>query len=211
MKKINEISVPRFLLSAVMDMANSHLQDIHSGIEDGIYNAAENPDIGEKQRKFDEIELIYRNAVMPHSLMGSPPRAGVETPTGEVIQGGCHTPGPWGQSAAMSSDAFNMRYVSGANGERVATVSRQAGMSQEEAIANCDAITAAPVMLASLMTCEAKLVEWVESSPPMAASMNGVGDVLVSLRSAIKQAMKHSLKPENQAAVKAKKTPSPGM
>ena len=42
------ISVPRAVLSQLIDMASDHASDIQSGIEEGIYSASENADLEQK-------------------------------------------------------------------------------------------------------------------------------------------------------------------
>lgn len=67
-----------------------------------------------------------------------------------------HSPGPWGAGAALSSDAYHIRYISDAEGNQVAEVS--SGFShvhpdifdQDTALANADLIEAAPELLAAL-------------------------------------------------------------
>ena len=76
--------------------------------------------------------------------------------TGNVIK---HTPGPWGAENALSSDYYNIRYVTGPNCEQVATihqreelcnVDKNPPMSQDEALANARLIAAAPELLEAL-------------------------------------------------------------
>lgn len=58
------ISLSRDVLAALIDMANDHVNDIESGIEDGTYLASDNQDINEKQQAVATAEAIYRVAVM---------------------------------------------------------------------------------------------------------------------------------------------------
>ena len=59
-----------------------------------------------------------------------------------------HTPGPWNQCAACSSDYRSIRYMGSPEGENIADVREPAGMSQSEALANARLIVAAPELLA---------------------------------------------------------------
>ncbi len=65
-----------------------------------------------------------------------------------------HTPGPWTQWAALSSDIYNIRYIDGDNSEPVATIRHPVNMHQSEALANARLIAAAPELLEA---CEAVL------------------------------------------------------
>lgn len=62
---MNNISVPRNVLAALIDMAISHVQDIKSGIEDGTYDASENKDIGDKNQAVEIAEAIYQQVTLP--------------------------------------------------------------------------------------------------------------------------------------------------
>lgn len=61
-----------------------------------------------------------------------------------------HSPAPFGASAALSSDHYNIRYITDCEGNHIATVRHLAGMSQEEALANAALFKAAPALLAAL-------------------------------------------------------------
>lgn len=67
-----------------------------------------------------------------------------------------HTPGPWLQYAALSSDFHNIRYIMGGGGEHVASVAsgfsnfRPNDFDQSTALANARLIAAAPDLLAEL-------------------------------------------------------------
>lgn len=67
------------------------------------------------------------------------------------------TPGDWMAAAALSSDLYNIRYISGGNCERVATVCQPKEMPQAEALANSRAIVAVPAMLKALELIEQEL------------------------------------------------------
>ena len=62
-----------------------------------------------------------------------------------------HTPGPWRQVTALSSDWNNIRYIE-ANDTcaKVATIHHYPGMEQSEALANARLTIAAPDLLAAL-------------------------------------------------------------
>lgn len=70
---MQKISVPRNVLASLIDMANSHVEDIQSGIEDGTYEAAENKDLGIKQQAVEMAEAIYRQATLPGAADASEP------------------------------------------------------------------------------------------------------------------------------------------
>lgn len=46
-------------LATVLDMARDHVQDIESGIEEGIYDPSENTDLSKKQDALNTIEAYY--------------------------------------------------------------------------------------------------------------------------------------------------------
>ena len=58
------ILVPRLMLSALLDMAREQVEDIESGISEGIYCAEENLDIGTKRQMVNLAEKLYRQATM---------------------------------------------------------------------------------------------------------------------------------------------------
>ena len=62
-KTTEMVSVPRDILSMLIDMSNAHIEDIDSGIEEGIYDAAENADIGRKHQAVEAAETLYRNTM----------------------------------------------------------------------------------------------------------------------------------------------------
>lgn len=61
-----------------------------------------------------------------------------------------HTSGPWGSECALSSDMYNIRYITGPDGQKICDVSHRIEMSQTEALANARLIAAAPKMLQKL-------------------------------------------------------------
>lgn len=61
-----------------------------------------------------------------------------------------HSPAPFSASATMSSDLYNIRYITDAEGNDIAVVRYPKGMSQEEALANAALFKAAPALLAVL-------------------------------------------------------------
>lgn len=95
------------------------------------------------------------------------------------------TEGPWGSSAAMSSDVYNIRYITGADGQNVATIRHDKEMSQEEALANAKAIKATPDLLATLMIIEQEL----QSHPDFAKGNSKVHFAVHKARSAIAKAI----------------------
>lgn len=56
------VSISLHMLSQLIDMSKAHVEDIETGIEEGIYETAENLDIGEKRELVDQAESIYRQA-----------------------------------------------------------------------------------------------------------------------------------------------------
>ncbi len=58
-QKDDAVSMPRAILESLIAMANSHVEDIESGIEEGIYERADNDDIGQK-RMLDREPITYR-------------------------------------------------------------------------------------------------------------------------------------------------------
>ncbi len=46
-------------LATVIDCANSHVEDIETGLEDGTYDKADNQDLGEKQRALKVVESWF--------------------------------------------------------------------------------------------------------------------------------------------------------
>ena len=59
------------------------------------------------------------------------------------------TPGTWDTEACMSSDVHYIRYIT-ADGRVIAKVRHRVGQTQEEALANANAMAALPLLLASL-------------------------------------------------------------
>lgn len=57
------ISVPRAVLAGLIDMADNHVADIESGIEEGIYLASENRDLASKRKLVTAASGIYRKMV----------------------------------------------------------------------------------------------------------------------------------------------------
>ena len=74
-----------------------------------------------------------------------------------------HTPGPWRQETALSSDWYFIRYVNDANGDCVAHVRSGAKhndpdvFTQAQALANARAIAEVPAMLEALN----KVADWL--------------------------------------------------
>ena len=52
------IQIPVDLLNSLLDMAESHVDDIESGIAEGIYSADDNPDIERKRRDVNQIRAM---------------------------------------------------------------------------------------------------------------------------------------------------------
>lgn len=65
------IGVPSNVLASLIDMANSHIQDIESGIEDGTYLASENKDIDSKQLAAETADELYRQGSIEVSGMSA--------------------------------------------------------------------------------------------------------------------------------------------
>lgn len=57
------IAVPVGVLEMLISMSNSHVEDITSGIEEGIYDAADNKDIGQKEQVVATAEALLRSGV----------------------------------------------------------------------------------------------------------------------------------------------------
>ncbi len=57
------ISVPRAVLASLIDMADNHVADIESGIEEGIYLASENRDLASKRKLVTAASGFYRKMV----------------------------------------------------------------------------------------------------------------------------------------------------
>lgn len=79
----------------------------------------------------------------PASSVSSPKKVGPKKPS--------HTVAPWTSSAAMSSDMYNIRHISGPNSQPIATIRHDAGMSQEEALANARLVKGSPDLLATMI------------------------------------------------------------
>lgn len=65
------VPVPAHLLERIAAMAKSHVGDIESGLEDGIYDLAENLDLPEKQRAVEQVEQLHRDAMLGHERDGA--------------------------------------------------------------------------------------------------------------------------------------------
>lgn len=59
-------------LAALLDMAKEHVGDVESGLEDGIYDAEENQDIGGKRQLVDRVDELYREKCIPKTQTISP-------------------------------------------------------------------------------------------------------------------------------------------
>ncbi|WP_176331434.1 hypothetical protein [Burkholderia vietnamiensis] len=58
------VPVPAHLLERIVDMAKSYVGDIESGLEEGIYDVAENRDLPEKQRAVEQVEQLHQDAML---------------------------------------------------------------------------------------------------------------------------------------------------
>lgn len=54
----NMIAIPAHILTALIGMANSYVEDIESGLNDGTYDAADNLDFPEKKEQVELAEKI---------------------------------------------------------------------------------------------------------------------------------------------------------
>lgn len=59
------IPVDSTSFAAVLDMARAHVDEIESGIEDGTYDASENEDLPKKREVIENLDLLYRETVVP--------------------------------------------------------------------------------------------------------------------------------------------------
>lgn len=96
-----------------------------------------------------------------------------------------HTDGPWVSGAAMSSDLYNIRHISGPDNQPVASIRHDLGMTQEEALANARLINESPEMLKTMI-----LIAQTLSSHPDAAKGNSkvhfaMHKALTSIKNAI--------------------------
>ncbi|MDT8840240.1 hypothetical protein ParKJ_22715 [Paraburkholderia fungorum] len=78
---VDVVQIPSGVLAALIEMANAHIEDIETGLEDGTYVRSENDDLPDKQAAVKEAEQLYRSAnpqtgspqdeVSPEPLMGT--------------------------------------------------------------------------------------------------------------------------------------------
>lgn len=55
------VTLPRSLLRFLLDMSGSHVEDIESGLEEGLYDLQDNQDLHDKQAAISKIEQILAN------------------------------------------------------------------------------------------------------------------------------------------------------
>lgn len=87
-------------LAAVIDMARSHVDDIGTGIEEGIYDVTDNQDLEAKRRAVETMESIYR--LLP---------AGMESHWLVVVEGDVEpfVTGPFASVNAVLAEAQSQR------------------------------------------------------------------------------------------------------
>jgi hypothetical protein len=61
-----------------------------------------------------------------------------------------HTSGPWSAECALSSDLYNIRYITGPDCQKICDVNHRVEMPQDEALANARLIAAAPDLMQAL-------------------------------------------------------------
>lgn len=59
------ISVPRAVLAALLTMADSHVEDIRSGVEEHLYDAAENTDLPGKEQAVASARALLDASACP--------------------------------------------------------------------------------------------------------------------------------------------------
>lgn len=59
------VTISKQDLASLLDMAKDHVNDIETGLEEGLYEADENQNIGEKRQLVDRVDALYREAAMP--------------------------------------------------------------------------------------------------------------------------------------------------
>ncbi len=82
-----------------------------------------------------------------------------------------YTSGPWSIECALSSDAYNIRYITGPDCQKICDVNHRVEMSQEEALANARLIAKSPILLAALNEC-------ITDAGSCAMSRHAVGDAI---------------------------------
>ncbi len=68
MSNTNNVIVPRSVLEALVGMAQSHVEDIQSGVKDGTYDAADNLDIEAKRLSVESAQALLANSLPPVPL-----------------------------------------------------------------------------------------------------------------------------------------------
>lgn len=64
---MSTIAIPAALLAALIGMANTHVEDIETGLEDGTYDAADNLTFPDKQKALAEAETLLAGGVVRQS------------------------------------------------------------------------------------------------------------------------------------------------
>ncbi|CAB3730523.1 hypothetical protein LMG22037_05539 [Paraburkholderia phenoliruptrix] len=59
---VDVVQVPSGVLAVLIEMANAHIEDIETGLEDGTYVRSENGNLPDKQAAVKEAEKLYRSA-----------------------------------------------------------------------------------------------------------------------------------------------------
>jgi hypothetical protein len=77
-----------------------------------------------------------------------------------------HTPAPWIPVCTPSSSFNDIRYISGDNCEKIATIHLPLGMGQHEALANARLIAAAPDLLEVVQGLHRALARMIEKHDP---------------------------------------------
>jgi hypothetical protein len=60
------ISVPRAVLAALLTMADSHVEDVRSGVEENLYDAAENTNLPDKELAVATARALLDPSACPH-------------------------------------------------------------------------------------------------------------------------------------------------
>ena len=74
---VDVVPVPSGVLAALIEMANAHIEDIETGLEDGTYVRSENSDLPDKQAAVKVAEQLYQSA---NPQTGSPQDEGSPEP-----------------------------------------------------------------------------------------------------------------------------------
>lgn len=65
---VQMVAVPVVMLARLIEMGNGRVEDVESGIEEGVYVAADNPTLDDDRQMLLDVEALYQAATKPLDL-----------------------------------------------------------------------------------------------------------------------------------------------